>query len=484
MSRQIVAIDIRNKSVAAVLVSTGLKGTIIEDWAHEALPTGTEDASPLVLGTRALLERLEVGNASVVISLPTDQTIYRSIEIPFTDDKKIRQILPFELEPSLPVDVGNLIIDYQKNRADSHELLAVAMDRRVLQDTLDGLEACGLHPQLVLPGDYPLASALCTYSGELDGQALFLDLGTTKATLFVLAAGRIALVRAMPADVKTDAGVEALALRIRQTLTAYGNATPDEFSPKALYLSGPAFEDSDTSQSLSEALEMPGTLVDLRTMAAKIEMADSLSVSDWVPHRYDDALSLALIEAEGRTCPNFHRSGSALRNYWSNYRPYIRGPAILMLIALILALGSVLVESSMLQGRLDRINAQIEDVFATTLTGVKRVKGIDPLDQMRSEIKKLQGGSIDAGENGPGLRTIDVLQQLSSLIPKEVDVKLDRLVMGNDGVTISGEAAAFNIVDDVKSRLETSDYFKTVTIASANMDKSGKMVRFKLKIEP
>jgi len=48
---------------------------------------------------------------------------------------------------------------------------------------------------------------------------------------------------------------------------------------------------------------------------------------------------------------------------------------------------------------------------------------------------------------------------------------------------VDGETAGFNIVDDIKNRLEQSDLFKQVTIASANMDRSGNKVRFSLKLE-
>ena len=80
------------------------------------------------------------------------------------------------------------------------------------------------------------------------------------------------------------------------------------------------------------------------------------------------------------------------------------------------------------------------------------------------------------------MRTIDILLEISRAIPKEADVLFTRLVLGSDGLTLSGETAAFNVVDDIKGRLEQSDLFKEVTIASANMEKSGSKVRFKLKL--
>jgi Tfp pilus assembly protein PilN len=56
------------------------------------------------------------------------------------------------------------------------------------------------------------------------------------------------------------------------------------------------------------------------------------------------------------------------------------------------------------------------------------------------------------------------------------------MVVGENAVTISGKASAFNIVNDVKSRLEQCQWFKQVEIASANMDKSGDTVSFKFTI--
>jgi hypothetical protein len=81
------------------------------------------------------------------------------------------------------------------------------------------------------------------------------------------------------------------------------------------------------------------------------------------------------------------------------------------------------------------------------------------------------------------MSSIDTLLQISKLLPDSIDVIVNRFVVGDDSVTISGETAGFNIVDDIKSRLEQSNFFREVTIASANMDKAGKKVRFKLKIE-
>jgi general secretion pathway protein L len=62
-------------------------------------------------------------------------------------------------------------------------------------------------------------------------------------------------------------------------------------------------------------------------------------------------------------------------------------------------------------------------------------------------------------------------------------VNVNRMVVGIDNVVLSGNTDNFNTVDDIKGRLDEADIFTTVTISSADLEKSGKRVRFKLKLD-
>lgn len=481
MSRQILSIDIRNSSLAAVVLNTGLTNNTIEAFAQEPLlPTENEDQTPLQGALERLLAQLNTPSGTgVVVGVPSDRIFYRKLAIPFKEDKKIRQVLPFELEPSLPVPVDNLIIDYQQNTDDTNgQLLTVAMDRNQLDVVMADLTVANLRPQLVVPGDFPLAQCLTTFAEPPVEQALLIVIGASRATLFAIMANQTALVRSMSADIATETGVEALALNIRQTLTAFADSKPKGFTPEVAYLSGPVFNDRKAQKRLESSLEIPTRILDLNEIAPKLDMAPGLD--QWQPNMYSGALAMALIEAEGRDCPNFHRSSSILRNLWNSYSIYIKGPAILLTAVIVLSLGGVLIDSHMLKKRVDRINGQMEEIFKSAFPNAPRVG--DALSQMKSELKKARGKGIDAGGSGPDVRIIDVMYYISKDIPKEMEVVFTRLVTDNDGITISGEAGAFNVVDDIKKRLESNELFKQVTIAQANMDKSGKRVMFKLKI--
>ncbi len=86
------------------------------------------------------------------------------------------------------------------------------------------------------------------------------------------------------------------------------------------------------------------------------------------------------------------------------------------------------------------------------------------------------------GEFAASVKTIDILNDISRLIPEKQDVELVSIVVGSDNVVVTGNTDTFNAVDDMKSGLEMSDNFQSVSISSANMDQSGTRVRFKLKV--
>ena len=479
MSRQILAIDIRHDTIAAVLLNAGLKINTVTGCAQMPLASEAEESENFAESLENLLTEINAVPANVVVSLPSNESIFRILTVPFKEEGKIRQILPFELEPIIPIPADELVIGFQKEVVDEQsEVLATAMERGLYDVYQNSFADANLKPQLIVPGSFPIISQLIASDDQLP-QALVLDVDRGITTLYALVARRIALVRSLTGGAYTDADAESLALQIRQTLTAFEDVKAIDFKPVRVYVCGPDLQDSAVMDRIAAALDLPPHTVDLRRDLDKVEFS---VMDDYEPWYMDNALALALLEAEGLDCPNFHRTRSPLRNYWAAYRPYIKSPAILLTIALILGLGGVFYDSHLLQKRLDAINSQMEQVFTSAFPQERLTKGA-ALAQMKSKLKEAQKGSSAPVEGATRMTSIDTLLQISQLLPNSIDVIINRFVVGDDSVTVSGETSGFNIVDDIKSRLEQSDSFREVTIASANMDTAGKKVRFKLKIE-
>jgi general secretion pathway protein L len=479
MSRQILAIDIRNEAIAAVLITKGLKSNTVMGSAHLPIRAQSEDGDALSQSLALLLEQLNPTAPNIVVSLPADHALFRFIKVPFKEDNKIRQILPFELEPTLPISTDNLKIDFQKSvSGDQTHVLAVAIDQSVFQNYMSKLTAANIRPQLVVPAGFPLVAQIMAIEDQSEAKILFLDVGAEKTTLFALRSGRIEMVRNLPSAVGDETDMEALALRVRQTIAAWSDISHDDTAAEMIYVSGPGFQDPGQVERLSQAIEIAVQSIDLRQWLPRVEIPDTVQ---WHPNLMNEALALAILEAEDKPCPNFHRISSPLRNYWSAYRPYIMVPAILLAMVLIIASGGVLLDNYYLKKRVDELDMKLAQVFKSTFPDTRLTA--PPLDQMKSRLKEIKKGGSGSEQNAVQTRSIDVLLQISQSIPENVDVVLSRMTISADEVTVSGETTDFNTVDDIKSRLEKSETFKQITIASANMDKSGKKVLFKLKID-
>ncbi len=481
MSRQILAIDIRNDQISGLLLNAGLKTNTIMACTHISLTdleTG-EDGNPLQTAFGQMLQQMDATKADVIVSLPPDGVIFRSLLVPFKENSKIRQVLPFELEPSLPLDIDRLKIGFQRQAAgDETEVLTAAIDKITLADRLDSMSSVGLTPHLVVPGGIPLARMISTVEPDMARNALVLDVDTHATTMIVLESGRIKVVRSIPFGAESGPAVESLALRIRQTLTARSERHGTAQLTEKAYLSGPGLQPPENANRIAGALDIPVETLDILQLVPHAEMQSPV---DWNPETMNQALALSFLEAENIDCPSFHRVSSPFRNYWSAYRPYILGPAVLAVLVIFIGLGGVLFDSFFLKNKVDALDSQIVEVFKSTFPDTRLSAA--PLNQMKSKIKEVQKGASGPATGGTNMRSIDILLQISRQIPASVKVVFNQMIVGSNTVTVSGETADFNTVDDIKNRLEQSEMFNQVTIASANMSKSGENVRFKLKID-
>jgi Tfp pilus assembly protein PilN len=144
-------------------------------------------------------------------------------------------------------------------------------------------------------------------------------------------------------------------------------------------------------------------------------------------------------------------------------------------------MAGVVHETGHLKARVNRMDQQMTEVFTSTFPDASRI--VDPLEQMRIRVREAKGRDRFAGIREDGARNIDILNDLSRLVPPGTDVILTRFVRGEGSVLISGHTDTFNAVDDIKGALARSRFFKEITISSANMDKASNRVQFKLKLE-
>jgi general secretion pathway protein L len=501
MSRKILSLDIQSDSIAAVLLRTTLKSRHIEAYAYVPLTDQDKLEDGLASVLDILSETSDLAGASCIAAYPADAVSYRNIRVPFKEPKKIRQILPFELESELPLPIDSQLIDFQPVRfpgAPSNQaatdLMVASVETAALESYLDLLAGYKIDPDIISISS--LATALWVNNQEKKQEKnwILADIGRNRCTVLVIAQGRVCYVRSFLFNAEDDASEKRLGNDIRRTVCALEEVFHSAYDPDFVLLTG------DGTRSLNDTSEKFETTLHelLKVPVRRLDMADEADIGvkrlpgrSWFSEQMDNALSLALIETEGIKTVNLRQGALAAKKFWAENKTSLFKTGFFSGLVLILILMNFGVEFYDMQARDKKLDKQIHAIFQETFPDDEAVKAgtekagteKDRQRQMWLKVEELKKNSFfpeDAGEN---IRTIDFFNEISRVISQKTDVKITRLVIGHDGVSLNGNTNDFNAVDDMKNRLEGSKFFKKITISSANTDKSGKRVRFKLKMQ-
>ena len=479
MSRKVLGLEIRETAIAAVLLDSGFKGSTLVDHVYTPIPADSDTDEGLSKALAVVMEKLKPAGATCILGIPTTFISFRNLSVPFTDIKKIRQVLPFELEPTLPMPVDELVFDIEAVKQESGQaLLAFIAEKERLDRYLKQLEAIGLHPVLVTPGGYA-ATRIMTNRVDPNADFLFVDTDDTHHTIYAVSEGHVRMVRTLPVGAGGYPVMRSMEMAIQRTFSALQENMGIEVNPSMVFSMGPQSQMIEGNGNKPELMGVPvQSIAAIRTFP---KLSGAMETPEWASGHLDVALALALMETEAVGGINFSTRRSTFQHYWGEYRRSIIVSATLILFVVTAALAGQFLRLNANERRLADLDQQIVAVFKSTFPDVARI--VDPLQQMQIKIKEAGKDGIGPDLAGTPVRVIDILNALSQKIPDSVDVAINRMVVGKDNVMLSGSTANFNTVDDIKGRLESADAFKDVTISSADLEKSGKRVRFKLKLD-
>ena len=242
MSKRILGLAIENRAVTGVVIKSSIKGSAVETHARVPL-AGAQDFGPNLSGAiEVLAAKIEIAGTTCCVSLPAGNASFRHIRLPFHDEKKIRQILPYELEPQLPWAVEELVIDYYwtgPSRNGGSALIAAAVKKTTIESLLAVLAPFGIDPVTITAGGF--AAALCL-TDTIDRQAnwVLADVDGVDLSIFFAKAGALQLARAtcLPASGETPT-VPGVGRILRRSLLAYQDGYHADFNPEVLFTSDP-----------------------------------------------------------------------------------------------------------------------------------------------------------------------------------------------------------------------------------------------------
>ena len=481
MSRKVLGIDIRKESVSAVLVKTSLRENRIDSHAFIPISDSEQDPDNIKAALEALASQIDPVGCDCVVSISADHFSFRILKVPFKEAKKIRMVLPFELEPMVPFAVDDLVIDYidlETDRiSDQTDLIAVAVPKSELNLYIESLAAIKIDPEMITIGGLPSALFLSRLSDPGEDQ-LLLEINRKISTLFIVGNGRIKLLRSIPTPADEDTRAGALGAFVRRTLAAYGEISHLDFQPIDIVMTGSGLNGASFDSDVAAVLNLPANRLNI---CEQLEIpTDDTGAHPWDPTLMDSALSLAMVEVEGINGLNFHKGQFALKKLFVKHKKNWIKTGIIAAAVAVLLLFNVIMDAYTLNKQLNRYDQQLDSLYQARFP---KEKIVDPFKQMQIKLNETQKNAVVQSSTGPHLRSIDILNAISRSIPATITVDVTRMVISPETVLISGDTDTFNSVQDIKSNLEQIDFFKRVTISSTNKDRSGKEIRFQLKVE-
>ena len=522
MAETILAIDIGSSTLKVVQVSRSFKAVQISGYASASLPA---DPAPSEVAQilNGLLTEHNLESDHYVLAVGTQEAFLRRVSFPFTAERKISEVIKFEIESSLPKGIDETEVDFIKtelNEDGSQGVLAAALPKKVVDPVLEALGEIDVVPEAVdLDG-----SGLNVLANELGDQlperAILLNIGHSKTNLLYRRQGRNFHLRALgfgcsrlartvssALGLSPDEGLQRvlsvkleeptgtpddkrareeisreIKLLVREIEVSVLSAQPREreSGPELVVLSGGGSLITGLAPMLEAALGIPvlalADLEDLGLFKYFSEQPEDLA-------QFAVPAGLALIDNRRAEGFNFQAEEFRSRSLLIKWRQHLRYALVACLVLGISWLGSIGIDIYAKKQRLNQLDRSIEMVFRRALPEFKGSARKEQYSSiLKARIKELSESVALFGSEANHHTAVELLRGISQAVPPSLNVTVNLLTIDRQRVRISGRADAFNTVDTVKNRLEASAAFDEVAIAGAKAAADGKGVQFSLDL--
>jgi len=350
----------------------------------------------------------------VVLVLPPGLLFLREMELPISDRRKIREVLPLELKGETAFDTEELVFDALP--LESGKILAIWGKRHDLAEKIAIMTGNGLEPEIVTASMFHWNTLLP--EGEIRGEIALCD----GESLAVFKNGKPCYFRAVQQ--------ENLGAEVTRTLAAL-EIGKEVHVERVLLHGAAAGRISDLPEGPPIFAVFPGN----REMHAVLD-GDAAAVRD-LAGAYAVAHAVALEE------PINFRSGALA--YTAGRQKALKKLRISLILAaacIVLLMAETALRYFLVQHDLYSVNNSISKIYREVFPN--RKKPVDEVAELRSEIKML-GGGIAAGN------LLSTLRKLADI--KGADINdLFEIDVDGDQLRVRGDARSIQAVNDFRNR--------------------------------
>lgn len=434
--------------------------------ANDAVDLSGESSSLFSAAVKSAAQMIDLSSCSQAVIIVNDACVhFRNLTLPFETKNKITQVLPFELEPLLPLSSVPYLSDFHLlslNRSPGL-ILSASLPEETVEDYFETLKEFKIRPVAVMPRGYTAAVCFMGLKNAID-QFMFAHICEGHLTLTVIHKGIPCLVRHFGIDSLTG---KEICEQIRKTIAGFQQRTGIDEGFE-LYISSddePEARQTEIYQAFDEMLEDR----DIRPNRFRIE-SEGL-ICQVTPQK---KIKWAFDFCKGR----FKRS-----SFLEEHKTRILVTAVLAVLTVTTFLVSMNIENSRLSEKVAKLDAQATQIYELTFPGKKVQENV--YLEMKAQVRAARKNRSKPGAeiSGGSIKVLDMLSEISRKIDPATDTEVTRFLYSQNRLILSGTTLNFNSVNQMKVRLENSGIFKKVTISSAASDKKNNRINFKFIID-
>ena len=468
--------------------------------------TPSDDPNRFLKVIQDLWSEIGASRSRVVVSIPAYHCSLRTITMPFTDEKRLTQVIPFEVESQLPFSIEDTVVDHHPlTRDNGHSrLLVAAAPKVVLGGVLALLSKVGIDPA-VLDLDALALYTVANYgikSKEVD-PLVVIDVGANKTTLVVMDQGQVRFVRSILQGSQQWTGLLAKAWSVSME-EAEGKKRQDgmegesdrdiqeALSPWMKEVARTLHVAQVESQKTIRNLVLCGGGSRLKGLDLWMAKAFDLQLQTMNPPileekaaSWDPSLSLALgLALKGAAVTkasriNFRQGEFTYQKEVEQSRKKTRWVwvgALIFLLMLGLDLG---VKYNIRVSNYEKVRGEVRQTFMAMFPQVRNI--VDEVYQAETIVGELKKKAALFGRKET--TAVGFLGELTIRIPKDVEIKVNELVIDPERIRIDAETESFEAIDRIKAEVLKSDLFGQAEVSNAKMSAKEGWVKFSLTIQ-
>lgn len=351
------------------------------------------------------------GSPRIVLCLAPALFAHRTVELPLTDLRKVREVLPAQLQGEMALPVEEAVFDALP--AAGGKILALWAKRADIADAIAIFKAAGIEPHVV--SAVPFAWSFLPGVG---GECVVCD----GSAVVVIEEGRLSFVRAI-------SGSEP-GRQLASTLTAL------ELSgmkvPARLFVFG------EQAGALAAAEGLP-----LATELLELPDEEALLFRNNETFQQLAGLFVVARASHAGALPDFRRGELAWTAGDVKLRRKMVLTAGLVLVAVLLLFVSKGLQYRAASADLKSLNASIAAIYRGIFP--TRAKAVDELAEIKGEIRKLAGGESSSA-------VLDLLKQLAEAKGASINGLYEAELEGR-ALRVKGDARSAQAVNDFKASL-------------------------------